>query len=79
MSHGYNTLAGKHESDIKFEIHKVRQIVKYIFEKYNDISTMYIRVTVYWGYLIVLWLLNVVCILWYDCFNLFCNVWVWIL
>ena len=47
MSHGYNTLAGKHESDIKFEIHKVRQIVKYIFEKYNDISTMYIRVSVY--------------------------------
>lgn len=45
MSHGYYTLAGKHESDTKFEIHKVRQIMKYIFEKYNDISTMYIRET----------------------------------
>jgi len=39
-------------------------------------SIMYIRVTLYWGYLIVLWLFHLVCILYWGCFNLFCNVWV---
>ena len=34
------------------------------------------KVAVYWGYLIVLWLFHVVCILCYGCFNWFCNVWV---
>jgi hypothetical protein len=41
-----------------------------------DKSTMHIRVTLYWGYLIVLWLFHWVCILHCGCFNLFCNVWV---
>jgi hypothetical protein len=41
-------------------------------------STMHIRVTLYWGYLIVLWLFYVVCILYCGCFNLSCNVWVWL-
>ena len=42
----------------------------------GDKSTMYIRVTQYWEYLIVLWLFHLVCILNCSCFNLFCNVWV---
>jgi hypothetical protein len=37
-------------------------------------STMYIRVTLHWGYLIVLWMFYVVCVLYCGCFNLFCNV-----
>ena len=43
-------------------------------EVLGDKSTMYIRVTFYWGYLIVLWLFYLVCILYCGCFNLFCNV-----
>jgi hypothetical protein len=43
---------------------------------FGDKSTMYFRVTLYWGYLIVLWLFHLVCILYCVCFNLFCNVWV---
>jgi hypothetical protein len=39
-------------------------------------STMYIRATLYWGYLIVMWQFHLVCTLYYGCFNLFCNVWV---
>jgi hypothetical protein len=39
-------------------------------------STIYIMVTLYWGYLIVLWLFHLVCVLYCVCFNLFCNVWV---
>jgi len=41
-----------------------------------DKSTMYtyLRVTLYWGYLIVLWLFHLVCILYCGCFNLFYNV-----
>jgi hypothetical protein len=39
-------------------------------------SAMYVRVTLYWGYVIVLWLFHLVCILYCVCFNLFCNVWV---
>ena len=39
-----------------------------------DKGTMYDRVTVHWGYLIVLWLFHVVCILCCGCFNLFCTV-----
>jgi len=42
----------------------------------GDESTMYIRVTLYWGYLIVLWLFHLLCVLYCGCFNLFCNVWV---
>jgi len=42
----------------------------------GDESTMYIRVTLYWGYLIVLWLFHLVCILYCGCFNWFCDVWV---
>jgi len=38
-------------------------------------SVMYVRVTLYWGYLIVLWLFYLVCILYCGCFNLLCNVW----
>ena len=45
-------------------------------EVLGDKSTMYIRVTLYRGYLIVLWLFHLVCILYCGCFNLFCNVWV---
>jgi hypothetical protein len=40
----------------------------------GDKSTMYIRVTLCWGYLIVLWLFHLVCILYCGCCNLFCNV-----
>jgi len=45
-------------------------------EVLGDKSTMHIRVTLYWGYLIVLWLFHLVCILYSGCFNLFCNMWV---
>jgi len=45
----------------------------------GDKSTMHIRVTLYCGYLIILWLFNLVCILYCGCFNLFYNVWVYIL
>jgi len=37
---------------------------------------LYIRVTLCWGYLNVLWLFHLVCILYCGCFNLFCNVWI---
>jgi len=39
-------------------------------------NTMYIMVTLYWGYLIVLWLFHLVCILCCGCLNWFCDVWV---
>ena len=49
----------------------------------GDKSTVYISVTLYWGYLIVLWLFHLVCILCCGCFNWFCNVcvcvYVWVL
>ena len=38
--------------------------------------TIYIRVTLHWGYLILLWLFYLVCTLYCSCFKLFCNVWV---
>ena len=41
----------------------------------GDKSTIYIRVNLYWGYLIVLWLLYLVCILYCGCLNLLRNVW----
>jgi hypothetical protein len=44
-------------------------------EVLGDNSAMYIRVTLYWGYLIVLWLFHLVCILYCGCFNLFFSVW----
>ena len=39
-------------------------------------STRNISVTLQWGYMIVLWLFYLVCILYCGCFNLFCNMWV---
>ena len=45
-------------------------------EVLGDKSTLYIRVTLYWGYLIVLWLFHLVCILYCGCLNWFCDVWV---
>ena len=42
----------------------------------GDKSTMCIRVTLHWGYLIVMWLFYLVCIMYCGCFNLFCNMWV---
>ena len=45
-------------------------------EVFRDKGTTYIRVTVYWGYLMVLWLFHVVRILCCGCFNWFCYVWV---
>ena len=45
-------------------------------EVLGDKSAMYIRVTLYWGYWIVLWLFHLVCVLYCGCFNWFCNVWV---
>ena len=48
--------------------------VSYI-EVLGDKSRMHIIVTLYWGYLIVLWLFYLVCILYCGCFNWFCNVW----
>jgi len=44
-------------------------------EVLGDKSAMHIRMTLYWGYLIVFWL-SFRCILYCGCFNLFCNVWV---
>ena len=38
-------------------------------------STMYIRVTLYWGVLDVSWLFHLVCILYCGYLNLFSNVW----
>jgi len=45
-------------------------------EVLGDKSIMHIRVNLYWGYLIVLWLFYLVCILYCGCFNLFCSMWV---
>jgi hypothetical protein len=42
----------------------------------RDKSTIYIMVTLYWGYLIVMWLFRLVYILYCGCFNLFYSVWV---
>jgi hypothetical protein len=47
--------------------------VSYV-EGLGDESIMHIRVTLYWEYLIVLWLLYLVCILYCGCFKLFCNI-----
>jgi len=47
--------------------------VSYV-EVLGDKSTMHNGVTLYWGYLIVLWLFYLVCILYCGCFNLFCLV-----
>ena len=45
----------------------------FLIQKYH---VLYIRLTLYWGYLIVLWLFHLVCIFCCDCFNVFCNMWV---
>jgi hypothetical protein len=42
----------------------------------GDKSAMYVRVSLYFGYLIVLCVFYLVCILYCVCFNLLCNVWV---
>jgi hypothetical protein len=42
----------------------------------GDKNTVYIRVTLYWGYWIVLWLFRLVCVLCCGYCNLFCNAWV---
>jgi len=39
-------------------------------------KSMHIRVTLYWGYLIVLWPFHLVCILYCGCLNWFRYVWV---
>ena len=44
--------------------------VRYV-EVLGDKITMHIRLTLYWGYLILLWLFYLVCILYCGCFNLF--------
>jgi len=50
--------------------------------KWNEVTVKFlgtkvpIRVTLYWGYLIVFWLFNLICILYCVCCNVFCNVWV---
>jgi hypothetical protein len=46
------------------------------FEVLRDKSNVYMRVTLHWGYLIVLWLFYFVCILYRVCINLICNTWV---
>jgi hypothetical protein len=47
--------------------------VSYV-EVLRDKSNMHIRVTLYWGYLILLWLFYFMSILYSGCFNLFCNI-----
>jgi len=47
-------------------------------EVLEDKSTLYIMATLYWGYLIVLWLFHLVRILCCGCFDWVCNVWVWV-
>jgi len=51
-----------------------RSEVSYV-EVLEDKSTIHIGVTLYCGYLIVLWLFYLECILYCGCFNLLCNVW----
>jgi len=48
-------------------------------EVLRDKITMYIRVNVYSGYFVVLWPFHLVCVLYYGCFNLLCNVWVFLM
>ena len=43
-------------------------------EVLGDKNILHIRVTLNWGYFIVLWLFHLVCILYCGCFNLFGNV-----
>jgi hypothetical protein len=54
--------------------------VKWSEVSYGEITgdkiAVYIGVTLYWGHLIVLCLFHLVCILYCDCCNLFCNEWV---
>jgi len=45
-------------------------------EVLGDKSTMYMKVNLYWGYLIVLWQLYLVCTLYCGCLDLLRNVWV---
>jgi len=45
-------------------------------EVLEDKITMYTRVTLHLGYLIVLRLFHLECIFYCGCFNLLCNVWV---
>jgi hypothetical protein len=63
-------------SEVKWSEVKWSEVKWSYVEILGDKSTMHIRVTLYSGYLIVLWLFYLVCILYCGCFNLFCNVWV---
>ena len=65
-------------------------VIKYLPSKWSEVSGLKwvtvtflgtkapstLGLTLYWGYLTVLWLFHLVCILYCCCFNLFCNVWV---
>ena len=62
---------------VKWFYFGVKWIEMSYVEVLGDKSTMYIKATFYWGYLIVLWLFYLVSILYCVCFNLFCNVCVW--
>ena len=56
---------------------KVSSCWLYIYvEVPGDKSIMHIRMTLYWGCLIVLWLFCLVCVLYCGCFHIFCNMWV---
>jgi len=47
-------------------------------EVLGDRSITYLRVTLYRGYLTVLSIFHLVCILYCGCLNWFCDVWVWV-
>jgi len=56
--------------------HRCNSLVCYTLKILGTkICTMHIRVTLYWGNLIVLWLFYLVFILYCVCSNLFCNMW----
>ena len=53
-----------------------KTMVKILELWWSSWGRKYISVTSYWGYMIILWLFYLVCILHCGCCNLFCNVWV---
>jgi hypothetical protein len=57
-----------------------QSIIHWFYRPYSSWrqNSMHFRVTLYWEYLIVLWLFHLVCILYCGCFNLFCNVWLYV-
>jgi len=69
-------------SDFVLKLSEVKWIEVNYVEVLEDKSTMHIRVTLCWGYLIVLWLFYLVCILYCGRFNFFVTygcVYVWVL